>query len=376
MIQGKIGVFFHMKFIITKTELLAIIGKVQNIVPTKPSNPVLANILIQAIDDQVIVSATYATISMQAYADAKVEEEGSITLPARRFFQLARELTAPQIEVHTLSPEVAQINSGSSHFKIHGMQKEEFPTFPDLSDQMTTDLPVATLKELLGKTAFAAGREDSRQTLNGVCLQNLDTSAIFIATDGKKLAKAYATLSLASGKQGSFILPIKAVEEILRLLDGKEETAKLILMQDKCGLQVGKATLITNLILGQYPDVSRVIPEISQHPLKLHREELISLLKQVALFTSETAGSVRFTFSTGQLQLSAGSGDIGEGTVQMPVNYQGEKVEIAFQPTHFLDILRHSKDETINFELSDSYNPGLITDSSSALFVLMPMKLT
>ena len=94
-----------MKFIISRAELVALIGKIQNVVPSKPAIPILANVLIEAIDDQLIVSATDLMVSMRVYAPAKVQEEGSIALPAKKFFQLVRELTAPQVEIHTLSPK-------------------------------------------------------------------------------------------------------------------------------------------------------------------------------------------------------------------------------------------------------------------------------
>jgi DNA polymerase-3 subunit beta len=134
-------------------------------------------------------------------------------------------------------------------------------------------------------------------------------------------------------------------------------------------------TLISKLIAGQYPDVSCFIPQKKEKPLIVHREELMALLRQVVLFTSEDSSATRFSFTTGELHLSAVSGQIGEGKVNMPVNYGGEKLEIAFNPHYLLDILRHSKDETVHFTLTDSYNPGMITDSSSAEFVIMPMRL-
>lgn len=364
-----------MKVVISKMELVTLIGKIQSIIPPKPAIPILANILFEAVDDQLVLSATDLTVSIRAHADAKVVEEGSITLPAKRFFQLVRELTAPQVEIHLESPDVAIINSGSSHFKIHGMHKEEFPEMPDLSEGTSLTLTTAVLKEMLTKTGFAAARDDNRQVLNGILMQSSGAAATFIGTDGKKLAKAHTKVDLPPGMQGSFILPIKAVEEIVRLLDAKEESVKLVLMSDKVSIEAGPVLLISKLISGQYPDVSRIIPEKKKNPVQLHREELISLLRQVSLFTTENNSSVRFTFLPGELHLSAVSGDIGEGKVHMPANYGGEKIEIAFNPIYFLDILRHSKDETINFEVSDSYNPGLLTDSSDALFVLMPMRL-
>lgn len=364
-----------MKLIISKNALVGLIGKIQGIIPSKPTLPILGNILIEAMADQLLISGTDLTVSMRAYTEAKVLEEGAITLPARRFFQLIRELTAPQIEIHCTSPEVAYINAGSSHFKIQGMHKSEFPQLPDLSDAITVTTPSSLLKEMFTRSSFAAAKDDDRQVLNGIFLQNLDNKATFLATDGKRLAKLWTLVDLPSEYSSSFILPLKAVEEMVKILDDKEPIARLSFMNDKISLEVGSITLISKLLSGQYPDVSRVIPEKSKEPIILHREELISLLRQVSLFTTEDSSSVRFTFMPGELHLTAMSGEIGEGKVSMPVNYTGTKLEIAFNPHYFLDILRHSKDETVEFGISDPYNPGLVTDSSSALFVIMPMRL-
>ena len=364
-----------MKLLIPRNELISLISKIQGIVPSKPAIPILGNILVEAMDDQLILSATDLTVSMRVHAEAKVLEEGSITLPARRFFQLVRELTAPQVEIHCSSPEIALINAGSSHFKIQGMHKSEFPTLPDLSEGLRIELENSRLKEVLSRTAFAAARDDSRQVLNGVLFQTSEQLATWTSTDGKRLAKTQAALETASPHSGSYIIPLKAVEEIIKILDSDEKMAAITLMSDKIAIEIGHVILITKLLTGQYPDVARIIPQKTAKSIALHREELISLLRQVSLFTSESSSSVRFTFTSGELQLSATSSDIGEGRVSMPVNYGGEKFEIAFNPHYFLDILRHSKDETVHFDVSDSYNPGLVTDSSDALFVIMPMRL-
>jgi DNA polymerase-3 subunit beta len=173
---------------------------------------------------------------------------------------------------------------------------------------------------------------------------------------------------------GSHIVPLKAVEEIIKMLD-LEKTSKVTLMQDKIALETGPVTLISKLLNGQYPDVGRVIPKQSESPILLHREELMSLLRQIALFTADQSSAVRFSFNTGELHLTAMSGDIGEGKVSMAVNYGGPKLDVAFNPHYFLDILRHSRDETVALTLTDSFNPGLVTDSTEAQFVIMPMRL-
>ncbi|MBU6384027.1 MAG: DNA polymerase III subunit beta [Verrucomicrobia bacterium] len=364
-----------MKAVISKIDLVNLIGKIQSIVAAKPAIPILANVLIEAIDDQLIVSATDLTVSMRVYVEAKVIEEGAIALPARRFFQLVRELTSPQVKISAQTNEIAEITTGTSVFKINGMNKAEFPSLPDLSGAPEIVLTHAKLKEMLTKTAFSAAREDSRYMLNGVQFSIAAQKATFIGTDGKRLARVHAPVAIDASIVGSYVIPLKAVEEMTKILDDSNEEVHLSVAHDKVALEAGKLTLITKLLSGQYPDVERVIPAQLAHNFSIHREELMSLLKQVSLFTSETSSSVRFSFETGQLFLSAMSHDIGEGRVSMPVDYAGPNLAIAFNPYFFLDILRHSKDETVRFGLNDPHNPGLITDSSEALFVIMPMRL-
>lgn len=364
-----------MKAVVSKVDLLNIIAKIQSIVAAKPAIPILANVLVEAIDDQLIVSATDLTVSMRCYTDAKVVEEGAIALPARRFFQLIREITAPQIKISAQTNEVVEITTGTSVFKINGMNRAEFPHLPDLAGSPEISFTQSLLKEMLAKTSFSAAREDSRYMLNGVQLQISQQKAAFLGTDGKRLAKVIAPLASASSLHGSYVIPLKAVEEMAKMLADSENPVTLSLAQDKIALECGSSLLVAKLLAGQYPDVERVIPAKLAHQVTIHREELMSLLRQVSLFTSETSNSVRFTFEPGQLQLAAMSSEIGEGRVSMPVDYSGSKLEIAFNPLFFLDILRHSKDETIRFGVNDPHNPGLVTDSTSALFVIMPMRL-
>lgn len=367
-----------MKVIIPKSKLVSLIRKVQGIIPVKPSIPILVNVLLEASHGELILSASDLSLSIKTSVEAEILEEGSIALPAKKFFPLISELTAPIVEIHS-SAKTANILSGSSKFKIQGSSKEEFPEIEDLPENSSLSISGSLLKELLSKTSFAAGKDETRPILHSVLLQSINSSLTTTGTDGKRLAKVHIALAPSENTpSGSFILPVKTVEEMVRLLESqeeKEEKITLLLLPEKLSLQVGSTTLISQLLTGHYPDVSRIIPSEARNPVSLHREELVSLLRQVALFTSENNNSVRFSFTPGTLTLSAVSGIIGEGDVNMPANYQGDPIDIAFNPNYFLDILKHSTDETILFDVLDSYNPGLITDSSNALFVLMPMKL-
>ncbi len=364
-----------MKVVLTKVELVNVIGKIQSIVPARPSSPILGHVLLEAIDGNLIVSATDLSVTMRCSTPATIIEEGSIALPARKFFQLVRELTAQQIKISATSNNCAEITTGTSVFKIHGMNRADFPHLPDLSGAAGFSITSITLKDMLTRTAFCAAREDSRYTLNGVQLQILGQKATFIGTDGKKLAKISTGVTCEPMTHGQYVLSLKAVDEICKLLDDSNNPVHVLVSQDKISIESASTTFTAKLLAGQYPDVEKVIPTKLNMQFLIHRDELMSLLRQVSLFTSETSNSVRFSFETGQLHLSVMSAEVGEGRVSMPVDFAGERLDIAFNPHFLIDILRHSKDETVLFGLIDSHNPGLVTDSSYALFVIMPMRL-
>lgn len=371
-----------MKFIIATQELNYLINKCLNVVAAKATIPILSNLLIEAVNDELIVTATDLTVGIRCFTEAKILREGATTLPAKRLAQLVRELTAINAEISTNENEVTEIVADSSRFKLNGMNKNEFPTLPNMAGSTQITMKQSDLKDMLYRTAFAVSREDNRYVLTGVYMHIVNGEAVFVGTDGKRLARTRMPVSLDQSFNGHFIMPLKAVEEIQKNLTN-EGDATLSLMHDKIAVETGNTTIITKLLSGDYPDVNRVIPEQCETTVSLHRDELMSLLRQVSLFTDEAHHSVRFTFVDGELKLAANTMEIGEGRVSMPVNYHGQKLDIAFNPNFFLDILRHTAEETVTMGVTDAYNPGVITDSSSvaraadarSLFVLMPLRL-
>lgn len=363
-----------MNVVIPRQELSAL-GKIQNIVPSKPAIPILGNILIEAHQDRLTVRGTDLTVSLCFSCPATVVEEGKIALPARRFFQLIREIKAPQVKITSVDGQSAEIMAAGAIFRINGMHYSEFPHLPDFTTAYSISLPSNELKELLQRTVFCAAREDSRYVLNGVFLEVKEGVITFTGTDGKRLSRMSQIVDLDKAIEGSYILPLKAIEEAIRMLDNPDVKAQINLVEDKASIEVGSGILMTKLLSGQYPDVKKVIPESPIHSVTLHREELLSLLRQVALFTSENSHSIRFIFEKSELTLKAMASSIGEGVVSMPVDFTENKLEIAFNPFYFIDILRRSNDECVHFSINDSFNPGLITDSTTSQFVIMPMRL-
>ena len=373
-----------MKFTIPTQELHYLLNKIQNIVPQKPTIPILSNFLIEAANDELILTTTDLNVSLRCNTEVNIVEEGSTTLPAKKFAQLVRELTVPNVEITSDSNETTHLLAGSSKFKLHGMNKESFPDLPDLSEAQSFTLQQKDFKYLLYCTSFAVSREDNRYVLTGVLMQVSDGQVLFVGTDGKRLARTHLPISnLSPAFTNQSIIPLKAVDEILKNLRDEGEV-KISLMPDKIAIHTDQTLIIAKLLIGDYPDIHRIIPETVEVSLSLHREELLTLLRQVSLFVADQNHSVRFTFAEGELKITANTCDIGEGIVGMPVNYHGNKLEIAFNPAHFIDILRHCKEDTVTLSLIDAYNPGIITDGelkgklkeASPLFITMPMRLS
>lgn len=374
-----------MKFIISRQELAELVTRVQNIVAPKTPIPILSNFLLEAQDSRVILTATDLTVGIRCTGNAKVLEPGATTLPARRFAQLVRELTASHLELSTNNKDVTNIIADASTFRIHGLPKLEFPGLPDMTGATRVQFTQGQLKDAFYRTSFAVSKEDSRYVLTGVFCHLTNGSAVFVGTDGKRLARTSIPVHFDSPMNYECIIPQKAVDEILKTLTDENEPASISILDDKIAIEANDSMIVSKLLSGDYPDVDRVIPTQSSCVVSLHREELMALLRQVSLFTTEDSQSARFTLVNGELQVNATTMDIGEGKVSMPANYEGQRFDVAFNPLYFLDILRHSKSETVSLGFTDAYNPGIIVDGKleltqkelpNPLFVLMPLRLS
>ncbi len=364
-----------MHLIFSKADLVALINKLQNIVPAKPLLPILSHVLVETLPEGgAIFTATDLTVSIQVRINAEVVSEGSAVLPARAFFSLVKELPPLPLEL-SLQAQGVQIVCGASRFKLHAMKKEEFPPFAKMPEgSLEWNLLQKDLKEAFFQTSFAVAREESRQVITGLDLFIEKGVATFTGTDGKKLARKQLQVSDAAGVWRG-ILPIKAVDELYKLMQSDDAPLQILLAGDKIAAKSEGEVLVTKLMPGEYPDLNSVIPANSPYQALLDREELMSLLRQISLFMTDQYPSARFAFEAGQLALSSNQTDVGEAQVVMPVEGIEGAIQIAFNPHALLDILKHTKGEKIALGLSDPYNPGVIRESDATLFVLMPMRL-
>jgi len=364
-----------MKFSMTKSDLSELMGQIQSVVPSKPALPILSNVLIEASDEGLILTATDLTVGVRCFIKAPIQEGGSTTIPSRRFFQLIREITSSNIELSVGESNVCEVKAASSRFKINGMNKSDFPLLPNLDEAEKVMLPIEAFKKMLSKTSFAASKDENRYLMTGVLLKIENNLMTLVGTDARRLSKTEIDVEMREGFSGEYIIPIKAVDEISKLLDRSvEETAALYLMSDRIAVETNHVLIVSKLLVGNFPDFKSVIPKTSSFEVSVHREELITMLRQVSIFTEDAAAVCNFVFENAELTLSSSNHQIGEGSASMPVSYEKSRFEIAFNPQHVLDVLRHTDDETLNFKLIDSFSPAIIEDSKKALFVVMPMR--
>jgi DNA polymerase-3 subunit beta len=185
-----------MKFIISTQEFNYLISKCLNVVSQKMTIPILSNILIEAVNDELVLTSTDLTVGIRCYTEAKILEEGATTLPAKKLAQLVRELTSINLEITTHANEITEIVSDSSRFKLNGMSKNEFPSLPTINEAVKFHLSQSELKDMLYRTSFAVSREDNRYVLTGVLMSIHNAQATFVGTDGKRLARAHTKVNV------------------------------------------------------------------------------------------------------------------------------------------------------------------------------------
>jgi DNA polymerase-3 subunit beta len=335
---------------------------------------------MRAEDDRVEFTATDLDVSVSCKVEAKVKKSGATTIPVKKLFGIVRELSGTEIEIEVDEKNICTIRCGSSFFKIHGLNADEFPPLPKFKDDKKVSLSQETVKAMMKKTSFAVSTDESRYVLNGIFISLKDHKMTMVATDGRRLALVDEEVDISEKSSGEFIVPAKAVTELNRLLADKgdveikfgENQASFALKNDK-DLSV---LLITKLIEGNYPNYRQVIPGEAKERVPLNREELVQALRRAEIMTSEKANSVKLAFGRNSLAITANSPEVGEARETMAVNYKGKEMAIAFNPRYLIDALSALNEDEVFFELIDELSPGVLKINGPFLYVVMPMRLS
>jgi len=369
-----------MNLTISKEQLLNGLQAVQNVVSTRTTLPILSNVLLRAEGERLELTATDLDVTVACSVEAKVKTPGASTVPVKRLFGIARELSNSEIDLEVDDKFVCSIRSGSSFYKINGLSADEFPPLPTFKEDKKVVLPQETVKGMMKKTSFAISTDESRYVLNGIFISLKDHKMTMVATDGRRLALVDEEVDISEKSDGEFIVPGKAVNELNRLLQDKgeielryAENQASFTLKDEKGSSV---LIVTKLIEGNYPNYRQVIPAETKERVPLAREEFLHALRRAEIMTSEKSNSVKLSFGKNKLEITANSPEVGEAKESLAVNYKGPDVAIAFNPKYMIDPLNALTNDEVYLELIDELSPGVLKINGPFLYVVMPMRLS
>ena len=360
-------------------ELLATLYWTQSIVERRNTMPILANVLIEAQKNDIRLTATDLEVGVRGQVDGDVVKEGTVTLSAKKLYEIIREVPEDQVRLKRLENEWVEIRGGKSIFKIVGMEAKEFPQFPKFEGKALSPIPASLVREMIERTIFAVSTDETRYSLNGVFVEQGEGGNIrMVATDGHRLAFEERTVGVLGLSKG-VIVPRKGLSELKKLLESGDDGMVSLGFKENMGLVVkDKVELFMRLIDGDFPDYTKVIPKGNPHIAKLDHDELLQALRRVSILSSERYKGIRMEFSEDKVSISANNPDLGEATEDIEAEYKGKQISIGFNARYLIDVLGVlNVDGEVAIELKDELSPSVIRKAGADgfLYVLMPMRL-
>ena len=368
-----------MRFTISREKLQEGLSAVAASIPAKTTLPVLANILVETTDKGIRLSGTDLDIAVSTEVVADVEMSGAITIPAKKLTEIARELSPSLVKIAAVGEQRIVLDCARSHFKILGLPRDEFPSFPTVRFNESWHIRSGDLQKLITHTSFAVSTEESRPILNGVLWELKPESMRMVATNGHRLAKMEISIKPSGVPSADLIVPPKALEQIRRLFPADEEL-EIARGDNHLGFRSPFTTVYTRLIEGPYPNYDQVIPKDNDRVAIADKLALIGALKRMSVIASDQTHRIRLSFNAGMLRFSVQTPDLGEATDELAIRYNGDQLDIGFNASYLLEILRYIPTEEVKLTLkaperAATIEPESWNDPATYLCLIMPLRL-
>jgi DNA polymerase-3 subunit beta len=362
-----------MKLKVNREILANGIQTVHNVITSKPTLPILSNILIEAQKENVKLTATVLDIGISCVIPVNILETGAITIPAKRFADIIKGLPEEEVTINTKKNNLVTIETGACQFRIMGLASEEFPVLPTFKDVEVIKLDQGALKRMLDLTSFAVSFDETRYILSGILFKIYKNKIILVATDGKRLAIMEEELKGAVDKDIQIIIPTKTIQELSRNLKDEGEVS-LTLGTNQVLFDLGAVVIISRLIEGEFPDYRQVIPPVSETKVSVKREDFLLTIRRAALLSTPDYQAVKFEVFKNKLVVSKSTPDIGESREELSIAYQGKEMVVGFNPAYLIDVLKNLQNESIELEITDGEKPGVIR-VANYVYIVLPMRL-
>jgi DNA polymerase III subunit beta len=363
----------------TKREnLVSKLSIVSRAVSTRAATQALSGILLNASDGRVTLAATDLDLGLETSLDAEVEQGGAVLLPGRLFAEVARSLPDAAVEVESREAERdVEIRSGGSSFHLRVLPVEDFPKLPQPQDEGALKIPAAALEQSIELVARAASRDDMRPVLTGVFVNAGGWEMTMVATDSYRLAVKRTELEADLGGELEANIPARALRELGRILssEGAGE-ASIWLLPNQAVFLAGSILLSTRLIDGQFPNFRQLLPESYEHDVRLPRSEFLDVTRRVSQLAQRNA-PLRLSFESGELTVAAETPDVGDARETMPAAFEGESLEIGFNPEFLREGIESVQGEEILLRLISPLRPGLLepVEGDDFRYLVMPIRL-
>ena len=371
-----------MELVVRKNDLLRELQLFQGIVERKNTIPILANVLMEAKGDEVRFLATDLEVGLRSKCTASVSKGGSLTLPAKKFYEIVKSLPETDIRI---AEDKGGVKVAADRFdsRMQTLPREDFPTLPESAgNALGATLPRAALKEMVAKTQFAITGEDTRYFLNGALFVLRPDGMSLVATDGHRLALVTVARDGKAKKDADeikAILPKKTLGELSRLLMEGEGDIAYERGENHLFFHVGDRLLISRMIDGQFPAYERVIPKGNDKHIEFERDRLTNAVKRVALLSNERSRAVKFQIDNGKVDVTSSSPDLGEAKETLPVEYTGASMQICFNAQYVLDFLSAVSTDVVSLELKDEVSQAVMkpvgAEGYDYTYVIMPMRV-
>ena len=378
-----------MKIKISKTTLLDLLSKTQNIAEKKVTMPVLINVLLKAQNDKLKIFATDLEVSLTDEGSVEVIEEGEIAVNTKQIYEITRELNEGDITLEVMSkkegfPSRLHIEQEKSVFNIVCIESSKFPVFPKPKNEKFVELDKRVFIEMIDCTIHSVSNDETRYHLNGVFFENkkIDgkNNLRMVSTDSHRLSFIDRLTNVEKLKLG-VIVPKKGLIEVRKVIDSSIEPVFISIEGSQFVLKTGKIILMIRLIEGKYPDYERFIPEkISKRKEKcilVDREIFLGLIKRVSLFSNQKSKEITFKFSEGKMEIMSNDPKIGDAREELEIDYSDKEFEIGFNARYIIDVLSSFSEDNFLFLLKDEFSPGVIKPEKDKnyTYVIMPIRL-
>ena len=368
-----------MRFTITRENLQQGLGAVAGSIPTRTTLPVLSNLLIEAEEGAVRMSGTDLDTAVTVRVAADVAEPGAITAPAKKLQEIARELPG-SVEFSTQGDAI-QIVSGRTRYRLNGLPRDEFPAFPKVDFAESWRVTGQDLQRLITHVSFAASTEETRPILNGVLWQLGEGEMRMVATNGHRLAKMTLPVENGSGAlpAGDFIVHPRALSQVQRLFR-PDEPVEVGRSENHIGFRGSEVQIFTRLIEGPYPNYEQVIPRDNDKSLVADKGALTAAVRRMAIVASDQTHRIRLSLGGPMLRFQVETPDVGTANEELPVEYDGEPLEIGFNAQYLLELLRYMPTDEVRMsfkapERAATMMPVGNEDTPDYLCLVMPLRL-